>query len=186
MKRINKQQEAGFTLMEMVVVVVIVSILATIAAPNFLAMLNRQRLSDAQAEAMSVVREAQSKARQQKRPWQACFRDNGTEVRWFVSPVSSVNSLADVCNTPGVWNNLIGADSKIIQIDPASSLDNGFYRVRFESNGWVNRDMAPADPSQDVRKVIFKIRNQNSGSKRCVYIATLLGAVRTASDNDCN
>lgn len=184
MKRINKQQEAGFTLMEMVVVVVIVAILATIAAPNFLAMLNRQRLSDAQAEAMSAVREAQAKARQEKRPWQACFRDTGTEVRWFVSPVNS--QTADVCNTPGVWNNLIGADSKIIQIDPASSLENGFYRVRFESNGWVDRSMAPADPSQDVRKIIFKIRNQNSGSKRCVYVATLLGAVRTASNNDCN
>lgn len=183
MKRIKKQQEAGFTLMEMIVVVVLIAILATISAPSFLAMLNRQRLNDAQAEAMSAIREAQAKARQEKRDWQACFRDDGTQVRWFVSPVS--NNPGDICNTPGVWNNLIGADSKIIQVESASSnIQNGFYRVSFKSNGWVNEPNI--NPNQDVNRVTFKLRNQNAGSKRCVYVATLLGAVRTASDNNCN
>ncbi|MFB2837635.1 Tfp pilus assembly protein FimT/FimU [Floridanema evergladense] len=184
MKRIKKQQEAGFTLLEMVVVIVLVAVLATIAAPSFLAMLNRQRLADAQAEAMSAIREAQAKARQQKVPWQACFKDENNQVRWFVSPV---RDTADNCNTQGAWNNLIETDSKVVQIDTASSnLDNGFYRVAFLSNGWVDPRLAPADSNADVRKITLKLRNQNDGSRRCVYVATLLGAVRTGKDNDCN
>lgn len=186
MKRIKKQQEAGFTLMEMIVVVVLVAILATMAAPNFLAMLNRQRLADAQAEAMSAIREAQAKARQEKRSWQACFQDNGTQVRWFVSPIRP--GSANTCATaPGPWNNLVGQDSSIIQIDSTSSnLNSGFYSVAFLSNGWVDLAMTPAVSTENGNRITFKLRNQSGGSKRCVFVATLLGAVRTASDNDCN
>lgn len=181
MKRMKKQQEAGFTLMEMIVVVILVAILAAIAAPSFITMLNRQRLGDAQAEAMSAIREAQAKARQQKRNWQACFQDDGTQVRWFVSP-GSANTCAI---NPGSWNSLIGTDSKIIQIDSAySNINGGFYSVAFLPNGWVDLT-TPPDDSTDVNKITFKLRNQDGGSKRCVYVATLLGAVRTASNDDC-
>lgn len=179
MKRRSRQSDAGFTLMEMIIVVAIVGILAAIAAPNFLAMLTKQRLNDAQSEAISAIREAQTKARQQKRRWEVCIQDDNTQVRWFVRPVTNGSNCA---TNPGPWNDLIGSDAKIIQIDPASSLDGGYYKVQFEPNGWVITTQT--NPDQDVNKLIFKIRNQ-TGSKRCVYIATLLGSIRTQKDNEC-
>ncbi|MGA9381302.1 MAG: prepilin-type N-terminal cleavage/methylation domain-containing protein [Phormidium sp.] len=183
MKRIRKQQEAGFTLIEMIVVVVLVAILATIATPSFLTFLTRQRLSDAQAEAMSAIREAQAKAKQQKRFWEVCVKDDNAKVAWFTRPVPQNNP--DCSTNPGYWNNLIGPDADKIQIDVSnSSLTNGYYNVKFKPNGWVD-DQTQTDPTADVKKITFQLRNQGGGSKRCVYVATLLGAVRTASNDDC-
>lgn len=185
MKPLPRHRDAGYTIIELIVIMVILAVLAAIAAPSWLVFLNRQRLNNAQAEVVTAIRETQSKAKQQKREWQVCIQDDTTlgKVRWFVRPVPSTGGNCSN-GTPGPWNNLIESDANKIKIDTANSrLDNGYYSVTFQYNGWV------VDPaytgSSDVNKITFLPRTQTSGTRRCVFVATLLGAVRTANDGDC-
>ena len=186
----NNKSVAGYTLIELIVIMVIVAILASIAAPGWLGFLNRQRLNVAQSEAISAIREAQANAKKQKRTWVACFQDNGTIVRWAVNPLPT-NNPGWNCSNAGNWQNLTGSDANKIAIDPALSFSppdapagSGYYSVQFNEKGWAARSWT--DNSQDLGKITFSIRNGGGGSRRCVFVATLLGSVRTATNNECN
>jgi type II secretory pathway pseudopilin PulG len=188
MKFHSQQSIAGYTLIELIVIMVIVGIFAAIAAPSWLGFLNRQRLSTAQGEAVTAIREAQAKAKQQRRTWAVCFQDTGTVVRWAVSP--RLNTAWN-CSLAGGWQNLTRSDANKIAIDTANSFSPttlatpaGFYTVEFDEKGWAARSQT--DSSKDLGKITFRLRNQTGGSKRCVYVATLLGSVRTANDTDCD
>jgi prepilin-type N-terminal cleavage/methylation domain-containing protein len=57
-----RKSNSGFTLIEMLVVVIIVGVIAAIAAPNFLGMLNRNRVNDAAQQVEGALKEAQRQA----------------------------------------------------------------------------------------------------------------------------
>ena len=192
MKLPSKQSVAGFTIIELLVIMVIVAVLAGIAAPGWLGFLNRQRLNSAQAEAVSAIREAQSRAKLQKRTWAACFQDTTTGVRWAVNPVPT-NNPAWNCTNASNWQNLIRSDADKIQIDAGLSrriepptLPANFFEVRFQDKGWVSVLGQQVDNSQALGKITFRAKDSPQGSRRCVYVATLLGAIRTANDAECN
>lgn len=191
MKPLSKQAVAGFTAVEMIVVVVIIGILAAIAAPGWLAFLNRQRLNTAQAETLSVLRQGQDRAKKEKRIWQACFRDDGTRVKWSVHPVPNGATTDFTCTSPEAvpWNNLTGENSDSIAIETAATLTDlkqspsGYYMIRFQYKGLVD------NVNSKLGKITFRSRNQPSNSegstKRCVAIQTILGAMSTTQNNDC-
>lgn len=170
----------GFTVVELVVVLGIMGILAAIAAPSWLALLNRIRLNSAQAQALSIMREAQVKAKQEKRVWEACFWQNETEkkVQWSVHPLKRNGQICENAR----WQNFLGEDATKIAIDMAGSTRstlynrNHMYRAQFTYKGRVNGQLG---------KITFKIRNQEAGLKRCVFVSTLLGAMRTAQNQEC-
>ncbi|MBE9229328.1 type II secretion system protein [Phormidium sp. LEGE 05292] len=198
MKPFSKQALAGFTLIEMLVVIAIIGILAAIAAPNWLTWLTKQRVNSAQAEALVVLREAQANAKREKRIWQACFRDDGTRVQWSVQPLPpNIGSPVNKCLNPGesstsgiVWNNLTDESSDLIAIDTTKSnlseAGNNAYSVMFQYKG-----LLVESPSQ-TGVLTFGTRQNpgqkgvKEGTKRCVAVITLLGATSAASDNDCS
>lgn len=177
----SKKSNRGYTLIEVLVIVVVVAVISAIAAPSWLGFLTRQRLNAAQAEALAVMRAAQINAKREKRVWEACFWQNSTEkkVQWSAHPAPSTNS--QFC-TNARWQNLIGADNAQVVIDTTSSskstlIDrNNIYRVQFNDKGRVHGQLG---------KITFTVPNQNNGLKRCVYVSTLLGAMRTDSDRGC-
>ncbi|AFZ36250.1 hypothetical protein Sta7437_2725 [Stanieria cyanosphaera PCC 7437] len=63
MQRYNVQnKEQGFTLTEMLVAIILVGILAAIMAPNFLGLLNQNRVKEAQRLVEGALKEAQRQA----------------------------------------------------------------------------------------------------------------------------
>ncbi|XWK85827.1 MAG: prepilin-type N-terminal cleavage/methylation domain-containing protein [Phormidium sp.] len=200
MKPYSKQTNDGFTMVEMIVVVVIIGILSAIGTPSWLQWLTRQRANTAQGEAVMVLREAQSNAKREKRVWQACFRDTGTKVQWSVQPQhpNDANTGVNRCLNPGqhpnagiVWNDLASEDADKIAIDtnPAnttlSSAGTNTYSVLFQYKGLLNTE------SVQTGGITFGTRdNQGSlgvraGTKRCVAVMTIMGATSAGSDNDC-
>ncbi|MFB2937282.1 Tfp pilus assembly protein FimT/FimU [Aerosakkonemataceae cyanobacterium BLCC-F154] len=185
------QPNAGFTLIEMVVIIVLIGVLATIGANSWLGFLSRQRLSSAQTEAVTIIRDAQAKAKQKAIVYTACFRDDGKKVQWQVARVN-----ANECGKIQGWNNLSGSDANTIAIDPANSKSSDsssgiYYTFSFREKGWVQPKPNPSvnpdtiDNSVDQGKITFITRNQPQASKRCVALATLLGSLRTASNDEC-
>ena len=54
-----RNKDRGFTLIEMITVIIIVGVVAAIAAPNFLGLLNRSRANSAVNDIEGAIREAQ-------------------------------------------------------------------------------------------------------------------------------
>lgn len=57
-----RKYNSGFTLIEMITVIIIVGVIAAIAAPNFLSLLNRNRVNSALGQIEGAIKEAQRQA----------------------------------------------------------------------------------------------------------------------------
>ena len=169
---LSKQSDAGFTLIELLVVIIMVGILSAIAVPGWLGFLNRQRVNTAQKTALTLLRDAQANAKRQRVKWQACFWDDGNQVLASIQPVTSS------CQTTN-GSSLITNDSKAITFTSTFTQNpTNYYRVQFKYDGSVNG-------VGELGKITFTPRN-SSGTKGCVFVSTILGAMRTDKDSGCN
>ncbi len=191
---ISQKPVAGFTLVEMLVTTAIVGLVSAIAIPSWLAFVNQQRLSEAQDKVLTVLRDSQANAKRQEGTWQACFRDYNNQV-WSAIQSVPINSNTDCSNPSTNWQPLIGADSQIITINqtnsnlfptsnaspPSSTLPPGYYEVQFTPKGLVDNSVGGNPP----QKITITLRNQANNSQGCIFVETLLGAVRTDKGNNC-
>ncbi|HBW90069.1 MAG TPA: prepilin-type cleavage/methylation domain-containing protein, partial [Cyanobacteria bacterium UBA11149] len=65
---------AGYTLIEIIIIVAIIGILSAIIAPSWLSFIERQRLNTAQDQIYRAMQEAKSNALRDKITWQVSFR----------------------------------------------------------------------------------------------------------------
>ncbi|KYC39559.1 hypothetical protein WA1_32370 [Scytonema hofmannii PCC 7110] len=103
----------GFSLLELVVVVLIVAILAAIVSPGWLAFVNRQRVNKANDAVLGALQDAQKQAKKIKRIYSVSFAvDNGV-------PKVSIYPNPDITNPPPpltspLWKTL-GEDMRFQQ-----------------------------------------------------------------------
>jgi prepilin-type N-terminal cleavage/methylation domain-containing protein len=183
----KKQATAGFTLLEMLAVVTMVGVLAAIAVPNWLGFINRQQLNTANNQIYQAMRQAQSRASQQREAWQISIRQQGDTVQWAVYKTPA---NPDVLPSGIRWEQ----SAKSIQIDVARSTlptTGTFYRMVFNYKGcpvWSSEELCTQSRlSFNPFPPQLNLTNTNASfNKRCVMVTTRLGAIATASDEDCN
>lgn len=168
---------AGLTLVEMIVVLMIVSILALIAAPSWLAFANSRRAEAGRDQVFQILRQAQSQAIQTRQ----------TQVVEFTSPANEL----PIIKTAGISQRLDGQltgqnlNNKMmgVQVLNGSSCDSGGEGcIVFDDRGNIKRDDSTLG-EEGIKVVVTS--PANNGSKRCVIVKTLLGAMQTGSDDDC-
>jgi len=159
---LNKHSSGGFTLPEMLVVILLVGILAALGIPNWLAFVNTRRLNTAQNEVYYSMRQAQRQATKDKLTWKASFREQDGIVQWAVHPDTVNSSNAN-------WNNL---DSNV-RLDSETNLQgsSGIYKVEFDYTG----------NAKDLGRITLSSKSGGK-AKRCVIVSTILGAMRTAKE----
>ncbi|NJM71514.1 MAG: prepilin-type N-terminal cleavage/methylation domain-containing protein [Scytonema sp. RU_4_4] len=162
----HHRSNSGFTLLELLVSIVVITILAAISIPSWLAFVDTQRLKTAQNEVYLAIRQAQSQAIKNKLTWQVSFREQNRIVQWAVhqATVNPVNAI---------WNNLdpnvyLDAETTFKQL-------NGVRQIQFDDRGHIRKPPAGR----------ITLSSKSGGkAKRCVYISTILGAMRIGKEHD--
>ncbi|NEO56044.1 MAG: hypothetical protein F6K54_25015 [Okeania sp. SIO3B5] len=201
-----RQQEAGYSLIELTFVALIIGCLAAIAAPGWLNFTNKYRLRTSTNKIYQIMQKARTKAMQNKTTWQVSFQEitnpiGQPVIRWAVhKPAIAPGDLP-----ASVWKYLEPG----IEIDDNEKNDKGKYETTFRI---VNPDTnkVTTDKTDPIYRTLFNykgcpvyhstdpctrttllakgritLKPQNQDKpKKCVIISTLLGTMRTGKDHE--
>lgn len=177
--KLLKSSAAGFTLIELIVVMVMVGVLFSIAAPGWLAFANRQRVNNVRDELLQEIRRTQALAAQTR-------LDHEFRVNTTIDPPTVAVTTATA--PAGSQERELGKgqiQEGMIQI---TSTDNT-TQIRFDDRGnMVDPDgnaLSEEDLPEDGLKFTVSLAS-NSNVKSCAIVQTLLGATRTANGDDCD
>jgi prepilin-type N-terminal cleavage/methylation domain-containing protein len=144
-----RKSSSGFTLIEMLVTLIIVGVIAAIAAPNFLGLLNRNRVNEAAQQVEGALKEAQ---RQAMRKGKQCTININTTSKIISNPATN-GCLLSSRNL----NNLIQLNSNITSIV-------------FSGKGNITGATPPA--------IVVSMPN-GSNSRKCVVLEGFFGTLRS-------
>jgi Tfp pilus assembly protein FimT len=175
---------AGFTTIELLIIVVVLGIVSLIAAPSWLYFINNQRLKVSIDRVHSTMVTARSNAKRDKTAWQASFRQIGQTIQ--VAVHKSEISPAKV--PVGEWKNLESQiqiqieETTLRQVNENTNLvvkKNGtVWRVMFNYRGCPVYNSSDEGGSIHAKGTLTLFHPNLKNSDRCVIISTILGHKR--------
>jgi prepilin-type N-terminal cleavage/methylation domain-containing protein len=173
-KRKSKNSIAGFTLIEMLVVILMIAVMFAIASPSWIAFINNQRVSTARGQVFEVLRSAQAEAKRTKLSREVCFDNNNNDPR---AATVQYTTSTTTCANRGIssWQSIGNLKAGTIRLNTAPATG----RVIFDTEGNLS-------PTSAAVGYTITIRPKSAPNpRRCVIIRTLLGAMTEGSGNDC-
>ncbi|MEO0769936.1 MAG: GspH/FimT family pseudopilin [Cyanobacteria bacterium J06649_4] len=156
--------QKGFTLLEVLSVIVLMGVIAAIAAPSWLTFVEGKRLNSGRDKLYLGLREAQTKAQRRGLDWQFSLRERDGSVEWATHPKSVDSATVQ-------WTALDAASLKIDEETTLATSGSTYY-VRFDDDGNVQYRLGRVTLSS--RRV--------PQLKRCVVVSTIIGAMRKSKE----
>ena len=206
-----KKSETGFTLVEVLVVVIIIGIIATIAGPSWLTFTNQRRVTAANDVVLRALQEAQSKAKKEKVSYSVSFKTDPNKVpelaiyRTTIQNSDGTTSVVDptasgfngwrslgkdLAFKPGqviLGTNLKGENQTDVgtQFTYTASATS---KITFDYMGALPNASIPPNKALIIL-VAAPVGNSNDpipSTRRCVKIKTLLGAIQPGKTTECD
>ena len=173
-KTASRKGDGGFTIIELLVIVIMLGILTAIAAPSWLAFINRQRVRTVNDRVFQSLRLAQSEAKRTKRDITITFSAPSVDppTVTFDPPLATGGSTQTLNAGGEIKPGTIALSTNAIA--PANS-------IVFDYLGNVNE--LPPDPvDPNVRRFVVTVapaNKPNSSARQCAIVETLIGGMRT-------
>ncbi|MEQ8381125.1 MAG: type II secretion system protein [Coleofasciculus sp. A1-SPW-01] len=88
----RSSQDGGFTLIEMIAVILIIAVLSAIIAPGWLAFVNRQRVAKVNDAVYTAIQQAQREAKRTKLSYSVSFKNDSDQLKVAVYPDGTTNT----------------------------------------------------------------------------------------------
>jgi type II secretory pathway pseudopilin PulG len=198
----SRKNEAGFTIIELLIIVLILGIFASIAAPSWLAFINRQRARTVNDRVLQTLRSAQSEAKRSKRDITVTFdltatTDPPTVTINLTDPATNPpqqTALPTTPLTPPIQKVTLDAGGEIkprtIKLLTNQALINNAASITFNYQGNITSPSIESNtPPQPTDRFVVTVApfdtsfpsgfGPNSKGKQCVIVETILGSMRT-------
>ena len=184
-KTASRKGDKGFTIIELLIIVLMLGIFASIAAPSWLAFINRQRVRTVNDRVLQTLRTAQSEAKRSKRDIIITFDTTvDPPTATIDTNPQTINAITGLPNPPLRTETLNGEG----EIKP------GTIALTFNKPDSTNPKTSSlvfdyqGNPSTTQFVVTVAPANSppNSSAKQCARVETLIGGMRTAEGTECN
>lgn len=168
----RETKSSGFTMLEILVVVIIIGVLSAIIGPNWIAFNNRQKLNSATNTVFTALRTAQSQAKKENKP-----------------KTVTINVTDGTIAAPNAIQETLDSKVKITSITRTSSatsmISGSTAAIIFDEKGIPYQEDATTYAPLTIRKkdalipIQIKLKHDLIGQEQCVTISTLLGSIDT-------
>jgi prepilin-type N-terminal cleavage/methylation domain-containing protein len=187
---------AGFTMLEVMIVVLLIGILSAIAAPSWDAFITKQRVKVVNNQVLRALMSAESEAKSRKTPITVEFKPPKIDPNPKLSEPDRIDIIL------GAGTTLSSSPLKTIRLNGEGEIKLGMITMSvkagstnppanvtlpasliFDYDGSLaQKPVVTADPTTPF---IITIASKAGGTKECVKVETILGAMITDSDTGC-
>ncbi|MDF5727007.1 MAG: prepilin-type N-terminal cleavage/methylation domain-containing protein [Rhizonema sp. PD38] len=190
------QENAGFTLLEVLVVLLMVGVLSAIAAPGWISFVNRQRVNKANDAVLTALQEAQRQAKKTKLSYSVSFQTDSNRVaKIAIYPTTSTPYWQNLGADLGISSGQVLLGTNLIRENMAGTLSYASYdptkpqTITFDYTGGLANQTGQIPSSDSLGlKIVVAVPNSVNSTQpgsviRCVIVDTLIGGMRTAKDS---
>jgi type II secretory pathway pseudopilin PulG len=192
----SRKSDKGFTIIELLIIVLMLGIFASIAAPSWLAFINRQRVRTVNDRVLQTLRTAQSEAKRSKRDITVTFNYDPNATPPVDPPTVTINLTDPATNppqqtalpttplTPPIQKVTFDAGGEIkpatIKLSTNPPLINNAASITFNYQGNITSPLIQSrTPRQITDGFVVTLAPFTGGTKQCVIVETIIGGMRT-------